>query len=363
MKPSIRILCLVTLGMVFMGGCARIKPDEIGVRTVNVGPNKGIAARDYGPGLYRAVWPLDTWHKFPRTVQTLPFLKESLPQADSSSSPLLLTSADGDRVLLDAEVFFRIAEDQAHRVLQDSGAGEKYKDVVRSSVIDAGRAAFGQLKTEDFYNPQQRESARLQALGLLKERLTPRGIEMIDFLVESIAFTPEYEKLIKQKKVSDQMVLLEVSKAKAAEEKGKVDKIRAETLAKLQKIQRENEAEILHLNTETDMRIAALKAQAEQYAAQRQADADLYQSRRVAEGKFLKKSAEAEGAQRMNRALSGEGGNNVTALEAARNLQMNEVVFPSTGLDWFNPMEMARRLGAETILEAAADEPLPEGAP
>ena len=57
------------------------------------------------------------------------------------------------------------------------------------------------------------------------------------------------------------------------------------------------------------------------------------------------------------KAVIGEGGRNLVALEAVKKLTVNDVTFPSVGYDWFNPYEMALRLGAsaETATVSRAD--------
>lgn len=347
--PYLRLL-LILLSALIITGCARIKPDEIGVRTLNLGPGKGIVQKDYGPGYHRYLWPLDSWHRFPRTAQRIRFTRDAIgigEEVTQRFEPLIVTSADGDRVTIDAEVFFRVQDDAAHKVLQDSGPGERYREVVRTLSLDAARGLFGQLRTEEFYNPARREELRREAVTLLQERLSARGIELIDILLPKIQFDPNYENLIKQKKVADQRVELERSKALAAEERGKVDVIRTQTQSRIQTIEREAEAKITQIRTETDMQIAAIKAESNKYSTQRRADADLYRSQREAEGQLMIRRAEAEGTQRMNEALSGEGGKNLAALEAVKNLQLTDVTFPSIGYEWFNPVNMAIRLGAE----------------
>ncbi|RJP25921.1 MAG: hypothetical protein C4527_16390 [Candidatus Omnitrophota bacterium] len=338
-------LLLIVVGITAQG-CVRINPDEIGVKTVNLGEGKGIVAHDYEPGYHRYLWPLDSWHRFPRTVLKMEFLKTSIRTAESGEGPLVVTSADGDRVTMNAEVFYRIAEGMAHRVLQDSGMGANYVNIVKTLSIDAARAIFGQLKTEDFYHSEKREQIRMKANAMLRERLILRGIDLVDFLVISLEFDPAYEELIKQKKIADQMVSLEISKALAAEEQGNVNMIKQETLVKLKTIEKETESEIVNLQSETDLQIAVLLSESRKYTEQQKADADLYRQQKQAEGMRLLKSAEAEGTRRMNEALVGAGGRNLAALEAAKRIQLGEIAFPSIGFEWFNPGEMAIRLGA-----------------
>lgn len=348
-----------TVGIVLLSalfqGCAKIKPDEIGIRTLNFGQDKGVVPHDYRPGYHRFFWPLDSWHRFPRTVQRIRFHKESNLDSPRQMPPLTLTSADGDRVVVNAEVLYRITEGKAHFVLQDSGKGDQYYEVVKGLSINEARAAFGKLKTEDFYNPGRRETVRQTAIGQLRQRLEQRGIDLVDFLVLSLEFDQAYENLIKQKKIADQIVALEQSKARAAEERGKAALIQQDTIVKLKAIEKDMEAEMTRMKSETDLQIAVITSEANQYATRKKADADLHRDQSDAKGQLLLKTSEAEGTQRLNDALAGEGGQNLAALEAVKNMRLREVVFPSIGFDWFNPIEMAKKLGAEEPVEKSPE--------
>ena len=354
MRGILTGLCASAMLVALVSGCTRIKPDEIGVRTVNIGGDKGIVPEDYETGYHQYLWPFDSWQRFPSTVQRLRFSKELSGPWSQQAEPLQITSADGDRVVMTAEIFFRIAKGQAHVVLQDSGSGDRYRDVVRGMAQDAARVLFGGLRTEAFYNPDSREAVRQQAADVLRKRLAPRGIEVIDMLVETIEFDPNYETLIKQKKLADQRVEVEKAKARAAEQTGKVAKIAAETTARVQRIDKEVESEISRKTTEVNLQMGSLKAEADKYAAGVAADAALYKAQHDADGQRLVKAAEAEGQQRMNEALVGEGGRNIVALEAVRRLNLPDVSFPSVGYEWFNPNDMALRVGAGTEPPAAS---------
>ena len=52
MKAALAQTLLAVTGVVLATGCARIKPDEIGVRTVNLGGGEGIEQRDFPPGYH-----------------------------------------------------------------------------------------------------------------------------------------------------------------------------------------------------------------------------------------------------------------------------------------------------------------------
>lgn len=341
-------------------GCTRIGPEETGVRSVNLGPNKGIVPKDFGPGYHRYLWPLDSWNRFPSAVQHMRFApRPPGPVVDGIvfAEALQVTSADGDRVTMHADVFYRIADEAAHQVLQDSGPGDRYVGVVQTLAQDATRVVFGRLQTEDFYHQERRESARAEGVTLLQKRLGMRGIELIDLLVESLEFDPNYEKLIKEKKIADQRVELEKALARAAAQEGLVARIRVETTAKVQQVARELQSRMIEINAETDLLVTRLEAEAERYAVERRAEADLHFDRQKARGQEAILRAEAEGTRRLNEALAGEGGGNLVALEAVRHLNLTEVTFPSLGVDWLNPHEMARRIGAEPTPTGIADPP------
>jgi Skp family chaperone for outer membrane proteins len=357
MKKSHVVKLLIIFVISLCNACAKIKPDEIGVRTANFGSAKGIVEKDFDPGYYRFLWPMDTWNRFPRTVQRLSFWRDSTLPQSQTENPIAITSSDGDRVQIGIEVFYRIKDGHAHKVVQDSGIGDRYIRLVRDLAIETTRTIFGQMSTENFYDSHEREKLREEARDYLNERLSHRGFELINFLVVTLEFDPAYENLIKQKKIADQMVALENSKARAAEESGKVELIRQETQVKLRTIQHETDATITQITSETDLRIASVKSEAEQYAIQLGADADLYKKHKEAQSTTLLKNAEADGTLRLNQALMGPGARNLTALEAARNLRFEDIVFPSIGYDWFNPSDMARHLGAEFSTDSTETHP------
>jgi hypothetical protein len=345
LRIGIVVLAVVAVFLV-RASVIKIAPDEIGVRTVNLSGGTGIVNQDYGPGYHRDLWPFDTWHVFPSTVQRIRFAAGATGLDGRPMGELQLASAGGDRVAMTAEVVYRIADGEAHKVLQDSGDERRFEDVVRTISQDSVRVVFGRLRTEGFYNsPAGREQARHEAATLLRDQLQPRGIELVDLLLQSIEFDPNYEGLIKQKKIADQQVELQKAKAKAAEETGKVAKIKASTVVRVQKVERETEAKVTQLDTETTLQAAALAGEAGRYATQKNADGSLYESQKKAEGEKAIKLAQAEGTQQLNLALAGEGGRNLIALQAAKALNLAEVTFPSLGYDWFNPSDMALRLG------------------
>lgn len=338
------ILALVAL---LSASCARIGPDETGVRSKNLGPGKGIEPEDKGPGYHRFLWPLDSWQRFPSTVQSIRFTQQRDLTRTGATGSIELTSDDGDRVVIAAEMLFHIQEGAAHKVLQDSGSGDRYREVAAGLAQDAARALFGRLGTEAFYNVERRDEIRRELVSLLRERLAARHMELVDFLLESIEFGSNYESLIKTKKIADQKVELEKAKSRAAEERGKVTLVRTQTDIRLKALQKEADIAMMKQRTDTELKVAGFNAEAAKYAAERSADGALYQGKRNAEGTRVTKAAEAESTRLKNDALIGEGQRNLVALETVKALNLPDIVIPSDGYPWLSPREMIRRFGGE----------------
>ena len=317
-----------------LGSLMRIGPHEVGVRTDNFGGG-GIVSRDFAPGWHLNLPLLHTWNVLPASVRRVEMTKDPRHRSALGSDALLVQSSDGDRVLLDVHVFYRIAPGAAHRLLQDSGSGDAHLSVLNSLAKDRLRTLFGALGTEQFYDPAAREERSRAALEELRAALAPRFLEPVAVLVQDVEFEPKYEQKIKDKKLADQNVELNKAQGRAAAERAKVAAIRLQTTREVQLIATRAEAEA-----------ARLRAEADKDAGASRAAADLYREQLAARGGLLLAQAEAKVKQAKTEALGGRGGANLVALEAAKNLKVDTISFPTTGSDWFDVREMATRLGA-----------------
>ncbi|HEY3447678.1 MAG TPA: SPFH domain-containing protein [Myxococcales bacterium] len=333
-----RRLLFAVCGAVFLlalllGGVVRIRPDEVGVRTDNFG--RGIVPQDFGPGWHLNVPLLHTWNVFPSRTRRLEMTKDPRRRSALGGEALLVQSSDGDRVMLDIDLFFRIKAGTAHLLLQDSGVGDGHVRVISSLARDRLRAVFGTLKTEQFYDPVARQQKCEEALGSMRRALEPRFIEIVEVLNQDVEFEPKYEQKIKDKKLADQNVELSKAQMRAAVERAKVANVTIETTRQVRLLEANAEAEA-----------ARVEATARKYAAEKKGEADLYRDQQQAKGDLLVAQAEARVKQEKTRALMGTGGSNLAALEAVKNLKVDSITFPTGGRDWFDVHEMAARLGA-----------------
>lgn len=320
----------------------------VGVRTQEYAilGKKGVVQEDFGPGWHRAIWPIDSWRYFDYTVQTLEMTRDPRRGSRQGRDDVQVQSADGYAVSVDVTIKYRIQPGNAHKLYVDTGSGERYKAIVRNEAEKTCIAQFGGMKTEDFYNPHVRRTVAKAALSSLQGSLNDNYVEVIDLLIRDVQFDPEYERKIQTKKLADQEVEVNKSMQRAREMQGKTDVIGAETKRLIKIIQEERKAEIVWMQAETNVQTADIKARAGKYATEKRADADLHASKRMADGHLLVKQSEAEGERLRNQAMQGVGGNIIVALEAAKNLNLENITISTVDHDLLNIDEMATKLGA-----------------
>ena len=134
--------------------------------------------------------------------------------------------------------------------------------------------------------------------------------------------------------------------AKAEGMSGKTQVIVAETAKMLAIIRQEQGAALTRMEALANRQITRIKADYESFATKKNADADLLAAQNDAKGQLLIKKAEAQGEKLRNEAMRGVGGNTIVALEAARNLNLNDMVISTMNIDLLDIDAMAKKLGA-----------------
>jgi len=362
-----KIAKLVSVGIVvvIVGGALVLKMlttyvpvGTVGVRTQEYAMfgSKGVVQEDFGPGWHRDLGPVDSWGLFDITVQTLEMTRDPRRGSRRGRDDVQIQSADGYTVSVDVTVKYRIMPGKAHKVYENTGSRDKYKVIVRNEAQKACMGLFGQMKTEDFYNPKERRTKAGMVKQLLTETLTDNYVEVIDVLMRDVQFDPEYEMKIRRRKLADQEVELNKATARAEEMSGKTQVVEAETGRKLAVIAEEKQAEVIKMQAETDRQIAKIEAEADRYATEKKADADLVKAQREARGQLLLKMAEAEGERLRNKAMMGVGGSVIVALEAAKNLNLSDIVISTLETDLLDLDKMATKLGVPEKAEEFGEE-------
>lgn len=251
-------------------------------------------------------------------------LEKTLQTLDmTGGESLKIKTIDGSDVRVALKVQYRIMGELAEKVLNTSGPGDQYKKKwARHYTRSICRDHLGELTTEQFYDSAKRNAQIVKAKQEAKERLQRFGIQIDDIVVpQKPRFYAKYEELIKKKKLADQAVLEEQSKALAAvqiKETAKVDETAKKNVA-IEQFRGEMEKITIQAKAEAER----VKRSAEAYykATTVGADAEFYRLEKQAEATLARKKAEAKGIEALKNALEGGGGRNMVKMEYAKKLK------------------------------------------
>lgn len=338
---------LSLLAVVMLSLTIRIRPGQIGV--CNAQWTSGLIEQDFGPGFHWDVGPFHTWNVFDTTVQTIHMNRDDDGQDDDGDVEPALTvnSSDGARVTLDVSIKYQIKQGQVWKVLKQFGAADRYKLTVRNEAKRILTNQLGSLHTEEFYDPSVRHRVAAAMEGELKQQLEPIHVDLVAILIRDLEFDKEFEQRIKDKVLAQQDRELNIAKTKAAEAKGKTQKIEADTEAEVVVINQERDKLVTELRAANEKAIAEKRALYQKIVTETKAKADLVAAELQAKAMRLEREAEAE-AQRLRReALSTAGGATYVALEMVKNLNFGALSVSTQQLDPLDIDAMLARLGAK----------------
>jgi hypothetical protein len=332
----------------------RVEIDQIGVKTAVWGVKRGVVQRDYGPGWHRYIRKAEKWDLYDATVQTFNFTREArTPDGKIESRELPIRTADDYNVTVDIVIKYQIKRGKAHRIREEIGPGDRYKGFVESDVREVARNVLGKMTEKDLYNPDEKRRRAEEAKQLLQSRANERHVNIIDWLILDMRFDPQLERKIKNVKLAELDEVLNISKERAVNQRGITQTIEATTEALAEKIQSDREGRIVKLKAEMVTKVTDILADANKFMIQKKAEGDLYKEERRAAGELLIARAKAEGERLRRTAMTGAGGDLIVALEAARNINLDDVVVSTQVIDLLNIEKMIDRLGG-----APADERL-----
>lgn len=278
---------LVLSPLLVLRGCliTYVSPDQIALRQISFGPNKGLQKTLVGAGYRRQIRGYETVRTFPRDIQIIEFTNNAAERSPDhrTVSAINVPTVDGYPVAVDVTVMYRIAD--PFKVVSRFGFGRAFEDQVVIRLTDpAIKQHLGELRAEEFYRDQRLIKAR-NLRNELSAAFRENGIQLADVLIRQYDYPDTFQSLTEQKKIQDQSVLTNRELAKQAE---------VETRLKLTVAQGQN---LINIKTaEYQAQITGINAQRELYERSRHAEADL-----------LVRSAEAEGSERINRSMEGPG--------------------------------------------------------
>jgi len=324
---AIVLVLLVVMGLVVPRFLRKVGPGEVGVKTVNIaffGRERGVQERIYGPGKHLIMPGAEVLDTFDVTIQPHDMLRQTGRTLSPKDDWVRIKTSDGNDVYVDVTVLYQIKREDAWRIRSEIGLKESFLEKkVRPEARSTMRSVLGELTTEEFYQSAIRQKTVEKARDELNARLEPSGARVLDVLIRDYEFTESLEKAIREKKLADQIILVNRAEERAAAELALRDKVIAEGEAA------------------ANVELARGSTESEKIAA----EADLILRQKEAEGDLAIKLAEAEGRRLTNDALVTAGGANVVALEMAKRLEgIDVLVLSSSGPGATNPLDVASML-------------------
>ena len=338
-------ILVIVIGVRFM--IIRVEIDQIGVKTAIWGFKRGVVQKDYKPGWHRFIRQIETWDLFDGTVQTLSLTREARnAEGKIESKEIRIRTADDYDVTVDIIVKYQIMKGKANKIRQEIGPGNRYKMFVESEAKDVARSVLGKMSEKDLYNPEEKRTRAAEAKILLASQVKSRHVHVIDWLILDMRFDTQLERKIKNVKLAELDELLNVAKEKAVGKRGITQTIDASTEALAQKIQSDKDGKIVALKAEMDTKVTRIIASANKFMIEQKAEGDHYMHVKHAAGELLVDRATAEGERLRRVSMTGLGGDLIVALEAARNINLADIVVSTQDMDLLDVDEMIIKLGA-----------------
>lgn len=284
-KVGFRIL-LVLVPLFLLRSCliTYVAPDQLGVRQVAYGPDRGLQKTPVQPGYRRELVSYETVHTFPSDIQAVEFTNHGEGGAAHRLRPAInVPTVDGYPVNVDVTVLYRIAD--PYKVASQFGFGVGYEEAVVVRFTDSlVKRYLGELRAEQFYHEER--LAKVRALKRdMAERFQSNGLVLADVLIRQYDYPETFQSLTEQKKIQDQSVLANRMFAKQAEVQTRLNQRMAEG------------QNLMNVRTsEFNAQITEIRARKDLYERQKRAEADL-----------LIRTAEAQGTELINNALEGAG--------------------------------------------------------
>jgi regulator of protease activity HflC (stomatin/prohibitin superfamily) len=338
-------ILVIVVGVRFM--IIRVEIDQIGVKTTIWGLRRGVVQKDYKPGWHRFIRQIETWDLFDGTVQTLNLTRDArAADGKIESREIRIRTADDYEVSVDMIVKYQIMEGKANKIRQEIGPGDRYKMFVESETKDVARSVLGKMTEKDLYNPIEKRRRAEEAKMLLASQIKSRHVRIIDWLILDMRFDTQLERKIKNVKLAELDELLNVAKERAVGKRGITQTIDASTEALAQKIRSDKDGKIVGLKAEMDTKVIEIIASANKFMIGQMAEGDHYMHVKHAAGELLVDRAKAEGERLRRLAMTGFGGDLIVALEAARNINLGDIVVSTQVMDLLDVDEMIIKLGA-----------------
>ncbi len=287
----------------------RVSGTEVGIKVNNVTGDITVIAKS-GTNIYNGL--LNSFHLLDMTVQRLEMVADPNRGERSNRDDLRIKTVDGSDVFLDLTINYQLRRDMVKETVTTSGLDDAYKyKWVRDYSRSVCRAVFGEMTTEEFYDASVRNQKAQMAMEELNKLLKSYGIEVSSVIAEKFSFHPEYEERIRAKKLADQEVEEQISKANAARQNQIFRVVEATKKKEVFLATYSGEMQKLIVEATANAERDVLDAEAYVIDTQLGADATFYQRDKNSQGILVKAKAEGEALTALANAYQGIGGMNL----------------------------------------------------
>jgi regulator of protease activity HflC (stomatin/prohibitin superfamily) len=238
------ILTIVSAGLVY------INPQERGVVLSAFAPN-GMRSEPLEPGLHWIIPFAEQVIRYPISRQTYTMsiaTSEGQVQGDDS---ITARTMDGQQVFVDASVIFAIDPAKVIKVhieWQDRYANDLVRPLARGVIRDV----VSQYGIEEVISSKRAEmTEKIQAA--INAKLAENGLDLIDFVLRNLTFSPEYGASVEQKQIAEQQ---------AQQAKFVVEQRRQEAEQARQVAQGAADANVINAKGAAESRLIAAEAEA-----------------------------------------------------------------------------------------------------
>jgi len=303
----------------------------------------GVQPEIYAPGatyLFPAF--VTDWNTFDVSMQNLAMVKDPRRGDRNAEDDLNFKTVDGNDIRVDVTVAWQVDPKRAPYLLNKVGENvEEVKEkLIRPACRSVVRDVLNELRSEEFYVSEKRFAKASEARDRLQEVLGPEGVIIRQVILGEHRFNPEYEKVIRDKKLAEQNSERVRSEGRATTEQWK--------------------SELEKAKGTVSQQLAAAAGALD--TARLAADASYVQNQKRAEAIVAERKAHAEAVRKQNEALAGSGGKALVKLRIAEALAGKQLVFLPTGKNGVGvqTLNLNQLLGA---LQAGAAEATPAPPP
>ena len=176
-----------------------VPPQEVGI-VISVLSPQGVRERPMPAGLHWIVPLAESVHPYPIYWQTYTMSRRAYEGEEPGDDSIIARTSDGQEVIFDSSVIFRIDSQRAVRIYIDWQ--DRYiQDFVRPAVrgiIRTEVAAF----TVDEVNSVRRQDLESTLQTQLEAAFRDKGLILDRFILRNIAFSGEYAASVEQKQVA-----------------------------------------------------------------------------------------------------------------------------------------------------------------